>query len=450
MALIQDVEDPRTFFSPLLKNRLMWVGFALPLLVHSWNSLHAYHDGFQPLALTGSIGLLQDQVGIPFRLNFPIIGLGFLISLSVSFSVWFFFLLGVVQRAIFARIGLDIGGSDVWSSIPPGEPFIMHQQAGGMVVLSLFVVWTARRHLRGLVRRALSGRQEEHGEVISPRIAVFGFLAGVFFLVAWLTYTGLSFYVAVLLVLGALIVFVGVVRIVCEAGLPGVGSPMVPQAYITRGFGPGILGLQNMTGLGLSTAWMGAGGVSKIMDAILHTFKLKSTEERLDRRLPWAFLLTIVIAMAGSIWVTMEFSYAYGGINMHWWWFEGAPKWPFTYMESVYDGPERSFAPRLLFTGIGGSFMALLLFLRQRFVWWPLHPIGFPIATTYPIVAYDWFALFMAWVFKGLILRYGGVRAYRFMVPFFLGLVLGEFFTACMWVFIDGAYGVEGNMIFNL
>ena len=90
MALIQDVEDPRTFFSPLLKNRLMWVGFALPLLVHSWNSLHAYHDGFQPLALTGSIGLLQDQVGIPFRLNSPIIGLGFLISLSVSFSVWFF------------------------------------------------------------------------------------------------------------------------------------------------------------------------------------------------------------------------------------------------------------------------------------------------------------------------------------------------------------------------
>ena len=65
MALIQYVEKPRTFFSPLLKNRLMWVGFALPLLVHSWNSLHAYHDGFQPLALTGSIGLLQGQVGIP-------------------------------------------------------------------------------------------------------------------------------------------------------------------------------------------------------------------------------------------------------------------------------------------------------------------------------------------------------------------------------------------------
>ena len=151
-----------------------------------------------------------------------------------------------------------------------------------------------------------------------------------------------------------------------------------------------------------------------------------------------------------SPWVTMSLAHTYGGINMHRWFFEGAPRWPLTYMASVYNAPEPSFAPRLLFTGVGSSFMALLLFLRQRFVWWPLHPIGFPIATTYPIVAYDWFALFMAWVFKGVILRYGGVRAYRFMVPFFLGLVLGEFFTACMWVFIDGAYGVEGNMIFNL
>ena len=55
----------------------------------------------------------------------------------------------------------------------------------------------------------------------------------------------------------------------------------------------------------------------------------------------------------------------------------------------------------------------------------------------------------MAWMFKATILRYGGVRLYRLMVPFFLGLALGEFSTAVLWVFIDGAFGVQGNMIFN-
>ena len=58
-------------------------------------------------------------------------------------------------------------------------------------------------------------------------------------------------------------------------------------------------------------------------------------------------------------------------------------------------------------------------------------------------------SIFMAWMFKATILRYGGVRLYRLMVPFFLGLALGEFSTAVLWVFIDGAFGVQGNMIFN-
>ena len=38
---------------------------------------------------------------------------------------------------------------------------------------------------------------------------------------------------------------------------------------------------------------------------------------------------------------------------------------------------------------------------------------------------------------------------HRWRMPFFLGLILGEFSTACLWVFIDGHFGIEGNMIFN-
>jgi hypothetical protein len=41
------------------------------------------------------------------------------------------------------------------------------------------------------------------------------------------------------------------------------------------------------------------------------------------------------------------------------------------------------------------------------------------------------------------------VRLYRVLLPFFLGLTLGEFTTASLWVFIDGWSGVQGNVIFN-
>ena len=447
LAMIEDADDDNTLLSGVFKSKLMWMGFAIPLLLHTWNSMNDFHDAFQKIAVVGSVDLLQGLVSLPVRLNLPVMGLAYLMPLNVSFSVWFFFIIGMIQRLIFTRIGIQIGTSDIWDS-GGVAPALLHQQAGGIIVLAIFVVWTARGHLRRLWRHATRGEGGDlEGEVIAPAVAIFGLAGGILLLLAWLVATGLSFYVAVLLLLGALIVFISLSRIVCEAGLPGCQTPKVPQAFISRGFGPEVLGLKNLTGLGLSTVWIGE-TAANMMNAVVHALKLTSTEERADRRLPWAMLLAVVIGLTGSIWFTMTLAHKYGGINLHNWYFSGAPRWPFRYLASVYNAPE-PFGPRLMFTGIGASVMSALLYLRHRLLWWPLHPIGFPIAQTYTVVSYGWFAIFTAWLCKAIILRYGGVQAYRTMLPFFLGLILGEFTTAGLWVFIDGAYGVEGNMIFN-
>ena len=447
LAMMEDLDDPTRKISGIFTSKLMWVGFAIPLLLHSWNSMNDFHAAFQEIALTGSVPLLPGLVNLPIRLNLPVMGLAYLMPLNVAFSVWFFFLLGMVQRLIFTRIGIQIGTSDIWDS-GGGGPALQYQQAGGIVVLAVFVVWSARGHLRRLWRHAFRGeRGGMDQEVLAPAVAIVGLAVGSVLVVAWLVATGLSVYVAVLLLIGALVVFISLSRIVCEAGLPGCQTPKVPQAFITRGFGPEILGLRNLTGLGLSTVWIGE-TAANMMNAVVHALKLTSTEKRADRRLPLAMLLAVLVGLVGSIWVTMSLAHQYGGINLHSWYFSGAPRWPFRYLASVYNAPE-PFLPRLTFTGIGAGVMAALLYLRHRFLWWPLHPIGFPIAGTYTIVSYGWFAIFTAWLCKTIILRYGGVQLYRTMLPFFLGLILGEFTTAGVWVFIDGAYGVEGNMIFN-
>jgi len=446
LAMLEGVDDPSQRVSHVFRSKIMWLAFCIPLILHSWNSMNNFHDAFQRIPLTGSIALLQGLVSIPFRLNLPILGLAYLMPLNVSFSVWFFFLLGRLQLLIFARLGIQIGTGDVWTS-GGASPALMYQQAGAMAVLAIFVVWMARGHLKEMWRAARTGVKASSSEALSPGTAIFGLAAGVILLFAWLVGTGLSPYVAALLLVGALGVFIALSRIVCEAGLPGCQTPMVPQSFITRGFGPEVLGLKNMTGLGISTVWIGE-TAANMMNAVIHGLKLASTETKVDRRIGLALLLAVLVGLGGSIWFTMKMAYTYGGINLHNWYFVGAPRWPFTYMASVYNAPE-PFVGRLTFTGIGAGFMTLLLVLRQRFLWWPLHPVGFPIANTYTIASYGWFAIFLAWMFKAIILRYGGVPVYRAMLPFFLGLILGEFTTACLWVFIDGAYGVEGNMIFN-
>jgi hypothetical protein len=43
----------------------------------------------------------------------------------------------------------------------------------------------------------------------------------------------------------------------------------------------------------------------------------------------------------------------------------------------------------------------------------------------------------MAWVIKGAVLRFGGVDSYRKLMPFMLGLILGEFSTAVFWALMN-------------
>ena len=450
MAIVEGEDENHSLIGRFCRNRIMWLGFALPLVLHSWNSLGNYTHLLETIPLADSFTLTPMIGGIPFRLNFPALGLAYFMPLNVAFSVWFFFVIGQLEQIAMALVGIQIGTGDVWTSGGGRAIILSYQQSGAMMVFVLILLWAARSHIIGLWQQAISGQSDERrGEVLSPQFAFSGLGLGMAFMIAWLTLTGLNFYVSTLLVCGALCAFVGLSRIVAEAGLPSAQTPMVPQAFITRGFGPEVLGLNNMTNLALSTVWMGE-TASNMMNAALHSLRLSSGKGRYQqfRGIPLAIALAICVGLAGSIWFTMKTAYAYGGINLHSWYYSGAPQWPFRYMAAIYNAPE-PFLSRLGFTALGGSIMSFLLYMRYRFVWWPLHPIGFPVASTFQITHYLWFSIFLAWLLKGTLLRYGGVRLYRLLRPLFLGLVLGEFTAACIWVVVDGYYGFEGNIIYN-
>ena len=47
-----------------------------------------------------------------------------------------------------------------------------------------------------------------------------------------------------------------------------------------------------------------------------------------------------------------------------------------------------------------------------------------------------WFPVFISWVIKSLILRYGGLKIDRKAAPLFMGLILCDFLTGCIWSII--------------
>lgn len=85
-------------------------------------------------------------------------------------------------------------------------------------------------------------------------------------------------------------------------------------------------------------------------------------------------------------------------------------------------------------TGIafGAAFTFLLGYLRSRFVWFPFHPAGYVFANT-DTMFWLWAPFLVAWTSKVLITRYAGIKGYRTALPFFLGLVFGDYVTSSLW-----------------
>jgi hypothetical protein len=85
--------------------------------------------------------------------------------------------------------------------------------------------------------------------------------------------------------------------------------------------------------------------------------------------------------------------------------------------------------------GVGFAVTSILLILRARCLRFPIHPMGLALAATFGY--HTWFALFVAWLCKVLILRLGGARLYRTAAPAFLGLAVGHFVIAgAVWSLI--------------
>ena len=93
-------------------------------------------------------------------------------------------------------------------------------------------------------------------------------------------------------------------------------------------------------------------------------------------------------------------------------------------------------------TAFGAATTLLLGFLRTRFMGFPLTPSAYVLNLTWANELF-WLDLFIAWVLKASVLRYGGIKLYRTALPFFLGLILGDFVTGAFWSLVGLGLGAE-------
>ena len=92
--------------------------------------------------------------------------------------------------------------------------------------------------------------------------------------------------------------------------------------------------------------------------------------------------------------------------------------------------------------GFGLVFGLFLMIMRMRFIWWPFHPAGYAVASSYGMRE-NVSSLFFSWLIKICVLKYGGLRLHKRAIPLFLGLILGEFAIGGAWAMIGVVFGIQ-------
>lgn len=422
------------------RSRAFWVGFGIAAGVILWNIVSYFAVGFPriPTALRGiSIRTIPNVPPIHNRIHFLIMGFAFLANTQVLFSVWFFFALALVQIAVLSKLGFNPKGADFYVS----GSYMGWQSFGGLAMIVLFALWRSRGHLRDVLKKAWNpGRAEidDSMEMMSYRGAVLSVALGLGYIVLWLMKSGMDVKSAVLFVGCSGVLYLGLARIVAEAGLLYVRASMSAQSFVPGVVGSSALSAGTMGGIGASYAVIGE-NYGFVSTASAHIVKLADEIKPPKRSL---FAIVFGAGMVGifvSLVFTLFLAYRMGALNFGRSQFNHINVLLFDQILRKIKEPAGPNWTGIGFFAGGAAFVGILSFLMGRFPWWPLHPIGFTINYVFDIRMFM-LSIFIAWLVKYLTLKVGGVAAYRRVAPAFMGMIFGTIFGVIVSTAVDAIW----------
>jgi hypothetical protein len=306
------------------------------------------------------------------------------------------------------------------------------------------MLWVSLPYLVRALRAAVRGMGEgetARREVMSYRAALLGIAASFAGLIAWGQAAGIRPLYMALITGFFILMTLMVTRAVAEGGILMVQMPFIPHDALAPLLGTRWIGPPSWaTGTVYQAVFMHDLREAQ-MPSVMHAFRLRDVTARMPGA---AFLGALAAAVAVALLVsTVAFlynTYQYGAINLDPWGMRNAPRTFYNRAAQVVGTPLQPDGG-LALNVLGGAAAGLAVsVLRLRVVWWPLHPLGLVLANAWA-TSVIWFSIFLAWLLKSVAMRYGGLRFYRLSLPFFLGMVLGEAFTAVVWVVVGAATG---------
>jgi len=427
------------------KSPLMWCGFAIPVILHGLKGLHLYFPAipnppvYFPIATYFTEKPLSALAWWP-SVNlfiFPsIVAIASLLTLEISFSFWFFFLLGKMETVLIYATGSKV---NQWL-------FHQNQQMGALLVFIGFILFIGKRHF-GQAFTTILGRKsnDDTNEPLPYVWAVRGLIVGMLLLMLICHIAGMSLWVA-LFMLG---IFLGITTVgtwmVANGGLLFIIYSFLPGEFLITLFGSARVNAPSWTLVAYERVLM-FDMREILMPGVMNNFKLAEPLRLKQRPFLLAMALAIVLAMGVSYYSSLDLAYTHGAVNLQHWTYMISTTVPFNRLTGILQNPTGIEVERLGSFIFGGATMFGMLWMRHHYLWWKLHPIGALLITSYATYCF-WGSFFIGWFLKYIVLKFGGVAQYRKLRPLVLGIILGECFIGGIWIIVGLMTGIGYRLL---
>ena len=409
-----------------LRSKVMWIGFGLAATMDIINGMHFLYP-----AVPGLGGKLYDLLPFfpekpwsaigwtPFAIFPYAVGLAFFIPLDLSFSCWFFYIFWKIERIVASAIGLR--GL-------PEFPYVEQQTSGAYIGLCIIAFWGARKHISAVFKTVFTGRSkgmDDSDEAMRYRTTMIVMVVAMALLTFFCVRMGMSVPLVLIFLLLYFALSTAITRMRAELGSPVHDLHFSgPDMMISKAMGSRRLSAGNLTGLSFlwffNRAYRG-----HPMPHQLEGFKLAERSGANNKKMLIGILLAAFLAAPVSFWAYLHASYKIGGPV-------GYSSQPFTRLQGWLYNPTSPDYAATAAMGVGLISTAFLAAMRMRFIWWLFHPAGFAVSSSWSMNVF-WGSIFVSWTIKLAILKFGGLKLHRQSIPFFLGLVLGEFVVGSIW-----------------
>jgi len=436
--------DRERGWPPFLRSRLFWIGFAVAAVPLLWNVIAYFSPGFPRLAIFDPLGSRRTAVpryltwGFSYRLLPPVMGFTFLCDLNILFSLWSLHLVGQVMLYTMNRVGFSVGLSGQEAKPQEIAGIFGH---GVMIGLVIWAIWASRVHLKQVIVQALRpvNRDASATVVMPARAALAAVLGGGAYMAFWLHAAGMGLFTAILWIGIFWISIFAAMKYLAASGFAYLW-PAWPQGTINMWFGANSMSDATLVSSRL-IGWRVLSGW-RLPPALPHVARLLGPGRSTGALIFSSVMLGLLSAALFTIWLC----YSEGGSSFRTWSLVGAPEGLYNSIASVVAESNRSVPDpgkiTVWFLGLAAAAVATVL--QARVPWWPIHPLGV-------MLMHEWYVsiyllnIFLVWLAKLLVLKFGGIGLYRRAKPICYGLIVGYVFAVGCSFVVDSIWFPGGG-----